>query len=188
MRVTKQQAQQNRDRIVATAAALFREHGFDGVGVAQIMDGAGFTHGGFYNHFSSKTDLVAEASAEAFRETARRYEPCNAASAIDQYLSDEHRQARTTGCPAAALGSEAGRQSEETRVVFARGIEELIRAIEHGLPPSAGANSTPRTTSIATLSQIVGAIILSRACPDEAPLANEILDASRATLRSGAPS
>jgi len=63
MKVTKAQAQENRKHIVETAATLFRKHGFDGVGVADLMAAAGFTHGGFYKHFNSKADLMAEASA-----------------------------------------------------------------------------------------------------------------------------
>src|SRR5438874_13511810 len=63
MKVTKAQAQKNRAHIVATASALFRERGYDGVGIAELMAAAGFTHGGFYKHFRSKADLIAEAAA-----------------------------------------------------------------------------------------------------------------------------
>src|SRR6188474_3801293 len=63
MRVSREQAVQNRDRIVEAAAQLFRERGFDGIGVADLMKEAGLTHGGFYGHFSSKDDLIAQASA-----------------------------------------------------------------------------------------------------------------------------
>src|SRR5439155_17796199 len=63
MKVTKAQAQENRAHIVATASALFRERGYDGVGIAELMAAAGFTHGGFYKHFRSKADLMAEAAA-----------------------------------------------------------------------------------------------------------------------------
>src|SRR3954467_5564449 len=65
MKVSRQQAALNRERIVETAAQLFRERGFDGIGVADLMKEAGLTHGGFYGHFSSKDDLIAEASARA---------------------------------------------------------------------------------------------------------------------------
>ena len=66
MRITKEKRQENHDRIVATAAEMFRERGFDGVGVADLMEKAGLTHGGFYNHFASKEALIAEASAKGF--------------------------------------------------------------------------------------------------------------------------
>src|SRR5437764_1715220 len=65
MKVSREQAAQNRERIVETAAQLFRERGFEGIGVADLMKEAGLTHGGFYGHFSSKDDLIAEASARA---------------------------------------------------------------------------------------------------------------------------
>src|SRR6058998_1573826 len=66
MKVSREQAAQNRERIVETAAQLFRERGFEGIGVADLMQEAGLTHGGFYGHFSSKEDLIAEAAARAF--------------------------------------------------------------------------------------------------------------------------
>src|ERR1044072_8421855 len=70
MRVTKAQAEQNRAHIVATAARLFRERGYDGVGVAELMAAAGFTHGGFYKHFRSKADLIAESATGSMAQTA----------------------------------------------------------------------------------------------------------------------
>src|SRR5689334_15950220 len=69
MKVTREQAIQNRERIVEAAAQLFRERGFDGIGVADLMKQAGLTHGGFYGHFSSKEDLIREASARALTNT-----------------------------------------------------------------------------------------------------------------------
>src|SRR3954453_2493004 len=63
MKVTREQAARNRERIVEAAAQRFRERGFEGIGVADLMKEAGLTHGGFYGHFSSKDDLIAEASA-----------------------------------------------------------------------------------------------------------------------------
>ena len=79
MRVTRAQAEQNRAHIVTTASRLFRERGYDGVGVAELMAAAGFTHGGFYKHFRSKADLMAEASASGFAQTAARAEGVDAA-------------------------------------------------------------------------------------------------------------
>jgi len=56
MRVSREKAAENREKIVETAARLFREHGFDGIGVDSIMKEAGLTHGGFYGHFKSKDE------------------------------------------------------------------------------------------------------------------------------------
>jgi TetR/AcrR family transcriptional repressor of nem operon len=72
MRVTREKAAENRERIVAAASRLFREKGFDGVGLDTIMDRAGLTHGGFYRHFASKDALAAEAVARALAVGAAR--------------------------------------------------------------------------------------------------------------------
>ena len=63
MRVTRKQAAANREKVLDVAGTLFRERGFDGIGVADIMKRAGLTHGGFYGQFASKDDLAAEATA-----------------------------------------------------------------------------------------------------------------------------
>ena len=68
MRVSRQKAAENRERIIDAAGALFREKGFDGIGVADIMKAAQLTHGGFYGHFASKDDLVAQASQQAAQD------------------------------------------------------------------------------------------------------------------------
>jgi TetR/AcrR family transcriptional repressor of nem operon len=73
VRVTKEKKQENHERIVAMASELFRERGFDGVAVAELMERAGLTHGGFYNHFRSKEDLIAEATANGLSATLARY-------------------------------------------------------------------------------------------------------------------
>jgi TetR/AcrR family transcriptional regulator, transcriptional repressor for nem operon len=192
VRVTKEKKQENHEQIVATASELFRERGFDGVGVAELMERAGLTHGGFYNHFSSKEDLVAEATAKSFNEIAERYANHDALAAIDLYISREHRDARGQGCPAAALSCEAARQPDATRSVFAIGIETLLGALENDMVRKHTPGAAARAQAINVLAQAVGAIILSRACPDRSPLADEILDACRTGCRdtiknSGAP-
>ena len=105
MRVSREQAAENRKRIVATAARMFRDKGFDGVGVDAIMKGAGLTHGGFYGHFRSKDDLAAEAVTLALQGGT---EWLNRVSDVDDfvadYLSERHRADRANGCAIAALG------------------------------------------------------------------------------------
>lgn len=181
MRITKEKKQENHQRIVAIASELFRERGFDGVGVAELMEHAGLTHGGFYNHFRSKEDLIAEATAKGFGEIAERYAGHDAIAAIELYISRGHRDARGLGCPAAALSCEAARQPDQTRSVFAAGIENLLRALEDDMARNHGAGA--RAQAINVLAQAVGAIVLSRACPDGSSLADEILDACRADCR-----
>lgn len=130
MRVTKAQAERNRAHIVATAARLFRERGYDGVGVAELMAAAGFTHGGFYKHFRSKADLMAEASASGLSQTAARTEGVDAAEFVERYVSREHRDGRGDGCTIAALSGDAARQPHGHQTEFAAGIENLLTALQ----------------------------------------------------------
>ncbi|MGW0948955.1 TetR/AcrR family transcriptional regulator [Streptomyces sp. NPDC002623] len=183
MRVTRAQAEQNRAHIVATAARLFRERGYDGVGVAELMAEAGFTHGGFYKHFRSKADLMAEASANGLSQTAARTEALDIAEFVESYVSREHRDGRGEGCTIAALSGDAARLPEGVRTEFAAGIESLTTAIQAGGDASPDTDQrTARATVIDVLAHSVGAIMLSRACPDGSPLADEILDVCRAAI------
>ena len=177
MKVTKAQAQANRARIVETASTLFRERGYDGVGVADLMGAAGFTHGGFYKHFQSKADLMAQAAQCGIAQTAEKTAGVNRTAFVKYYLSRKHRDSPGEGCTMAALGIDAARQSEQVRQTFADGIEGMLAL----LASDAGATGT-RAGSINTLAQLVGAIVLSRACPEGSPLADEILRACRSAM------
>jgi TetR/AcrR family transcriptional repressor of nem operon len=180
MRVTKAQAEQNRAHIVATAARLFRERGYDGVGVADLMAAAGFTHGGFYKHFRSKADLMAEASASGLSQIAARSEGLDPAEFVESYVSREHRDGRGDGCTIAALSGDAARQPADIKAEFAAGIEQLLTVLQApGDTPADADQRGDRTTLIDMLAHSVGAVMLSRACPDDSPLADEILDVCR---------
>ncbi|KKZ87911.1 TetR family transcriptional regulator [Rhizobium phaseoli] len=183
MRITKEQKQENYDRIIATASELFRERGFDGVGVAELMEGAGLTHGGFYNHFRSKEELIAESTENGLDETLQRYAGYDVLDVMELYLARDHRDGRGQGCTAAALSCDAARQPETTKAVFAAGIDKLVRAVEGGIAQRHASGAGGRAQAIAILAQAVGAIVLSRACPDDSPLADELLDACRADCR-----
>ncbi|TDT97340.1 TetR family transcriptional regulator [Streptomyces sp. 846.5] len=183
MRVTKAQAEQNRAHIVATAARLFRERGYDGVGVAELMAEAGFTHGGFYKHFRSKADLMAEASANGLSQTAARMEAVDVAEFVESYVAREHRDGRGEGCTIAALSGDAARQPEDIKTEFATGIESLMAALRTGGDASPDTDQhTSRARVIDVLAHSVGAVMLSRACPDGSPLADEILDVCRESI------
>ncbi|CAB3790358.1 TetR/AcrR family transcriptional regulator [Paraburkholderia fynbosensis] len=180
MKITKAQAQANRERVVETASRLFRERGYDGVGVADLMAAAGFTHGGFYKQFRSKADLMAESAACGIAQTVALSEDVDAPEFVRYYLSREHRDARATGCTMAALGGDAARQPQAVRATFAAGIESLLAALSpegnalDGVDPSQA-----RARSLDILAHAVGAIVMSRACPDDSPLADEILAVCR---------
>lgn len=189
MKITKAQAEANRAHVVETASQLFRERGFDGVGVADLMAAAGFTHGGFYKQFGSKADLMAEATACGIAQTAALAGGVDAAAFVNHYLSREHRDGRATGCTMAALGGDAARQPESVRVAFEDGVENLLALLSPQGSASAPADAAQaRAAVLAALSQAVGALVLSRACPDDSPLADEILAVGRdAILRSQRP-
>lgn len=185
MKVTKVQAEANRARVVETASQLFRERGFDGVGVADLMAAAGFTHGGFYKQFGSKADLMAEAMACGIAQTGALAEGADVSEFITHYLSREHRDSRATGCTMAALSGDAARQPDPVRVAFEDGVENLLALLGQKGPSSDPARvAQVRAQLIDVLSHAVGALVLSRACPDDSPLADEILTVCRDAILS----
>src|SRR5438093_9184140 len=119
MRVSRTEKAANRERVVEVASALYRKHGFDGVGVADIMKAAGLTHGGFYGHFGSKEDLAAEACAHARRDPWASWMDAPPQQRLEgivrSYLTPRHRDDRTHGCLFAALGSDVVRQPRSVR-------------------------------------------------------------------------
>jgi TetR/AcrR family transcriptional repressor of nem operon len=179
MRITADQASENRRRVVEAASRLFREHGFDGVGVADIMKAAGFTHGGFYNHFKSKDALAAAALEHAFDEMAQQRARSDGFEAMTaDYLSDLHRRARGRGCPAAALAGDAPRQPAAVREAFARGTEAMVEAFSQALPASLDGDDR-RAEAVDLLCRMTGALALARAVPEGDPLADELLAVAR---------
>ena len=183
MKVTKLQAQANRARIVETASTLFRERGYDGVGVADLMAAAGFTHGGFYKHFGSKTDLMAEAAACGLANSADAAISSDLPDFMSHYVSREHRDNPGSGCTMAALCADAARQPESVKAAFAAGIERQLSApARKELPPHESETDEMRARRIVLMAQAVGAVVLSRSCPDDSLLADEILDVCRAHI------
>lgn len=189
MKVTKAQAQANRAHVVETASTLFRERGYDGVGVADLMAAAGFTHGGFYKHFRSKTDLMAEAAVCGIAQTAALSAGADISELVQSYLSREHRDARATGCTIAALSGDAARQPEAVRTAFETGIERVLAALNPAnLSPDSAEAAEARAKHLDALAHALGAIVMSRACPDDSPLADEILAVCRDSILASPPS
>ena len=176
-RVSQEQAKLNRQRVVAVAASLFRERGLNGVGVADIMASAGLTHGGFYGQFANKEALAAEAFDSALNEEYRG----NLDTLIANYLSLGHVRSPGIGCPLAALANDVAREPRggPVRAQFTRGVERLA-SILAGLTPRA-TKERRRQRSLATLSTLVGAVVLARAVDDEA-LAAELIEAAQASV------
>jgi TetR/AcrR family transcriptional repressor of nem operon len=161
----------------------FKKLGVDSAGLTEIMKAAGFTHGGFYNHFESKEALVLQAFASAFDASADYLEQCAATSkkdfarALDAYLSVETRDNPDTSCPTSALVVDAARQCRSVRSVFAHGIQRYLKTFEGRLPKIRGKS---RDAAINTLAGMVGAMVLARAIGDaDDELSREILRASR---------
>jgi len=183
MKVTKAKAQENRAHIVEIASILFREHGFDGVGVADLMAAAGFTHGGFYKHFRSKADLMIEAAASGFSQSEAKVRGFDHVEFFTSYLSREHRDARSDGCTLAALCGDAARHPEALKATFAAGIESLLATLEcEGAALSEVDRREARAKTIDMIAHAIGAVVLSRACPDDSPLADEILEICRTEI------
>jgi TetR/AcrR family transcriptional regulator, transcriptional repressor for nem operon len=189
VRLTSEQAKQNRQTILEAASRLFRLHGVEEVSVADIMKECGFTHGGFYNHFQSKEELAAEAVTCAFQRSAHVLSGKIASakdphkgleSVIAEYLNPAYRDTSTGGCPAAALPADSARSGEELQTAFAAGIESYLEVFAAGLN---GNNREKREKSIALLSGLVGALMLSRAVRKSNPkLSDEVLSATRRQL------
>ena len=185
MKVSREQATENRERVLGVAAQLFRERGFDGVGLADIMKTAGLTHGGFYGQFSSKDDLMAQSSARAF-EGGTAWWKQTAADAADQplqairaaYLSPTHRDQPGNGCWVAALGPEVARQSAPVRRAVTEGIQAMADVLVQWM--AGRSKAAKREKALATYAAMVGALVMARAV-DDAALSDEILQAVAGT-------
>ncbi len=182
MRRSREEAAQTRQRIVTSAAAEFRKNGIVATGLAEVMNGAGLTHGGFYKHFESKDQLVAEACAEAVK-TVIFERMAAAASAggepVTTYLSTDHRDNPAAGCPLSAIGSELSRSDEKTRQVATAGFLELVEIMAGqytNLKPAAA-----RRRALVAVSTMIGALTMSRIVADPG-LSGEIIKETQKSL------
>src|SRR6266705_4994935 len=172
MRVSRIQAEENRQTVINVASQLFREHGFDGIGLKDLMKAAGLTQGAFYKQFASKDDLAAQASKRALESISGRWsaaaegnpkDPLGAVVAL--YLSMGHREQRGAGCPLVALGSDAARQGADVKASFEAGIRKYLELLGSWVGDAEG--EEPSGKAMAILSTMVGAVVLSRAVNDE---------------------
>jgi AcrR family transcriptional regulator len=160
------------ERIVEAAARAIRRSGYSGTGVADIMKEAGLTHGGFYAHFDSREAMLAEAADRAGAESVATLERISAAAPAENalqalmraYLSKEHLEAVESGCPMAALGSEMPRQTPQVRRAATRRIKEAIDLVARQFPE--WGKPAAHEQALATLSTMVGALVLARAVDD----------------------
>ena len=186
MRYPANQTAERHEKILKEAARLFRERGFDGAGVAEIMMAAGLTHGAFYAHFPSKEALEAEAVERAFAQSDRRVyaltsEASNKKQAfLDNYLSAAHRDHPGSGCAIAALGPEIARDSA-ARKPFTQRVKHMIGGMTGRFRWKH--KDAARPNAIHLLSAAVGALVLARAV-DDPRLSDEILESVRDSLAS----
>src|SRR5688572_1556511 len=175
--------QETRERIVAAASRLFRQHGIAAVGLARIMAEADLTVGTFYTHFKSKEALLQAALHQAQNETFERaLRAGDLELAIRTYLSPGHRDDAGIGCPAAALAAEVARHPRPTRQKFASDLDRRIDAFVE-LLSSRRRQAVGRSEPAAFFGLLAGTLQLARATPERAE-ATEILEAGvRAALR-----
>jgi TetR/AcrR family transcriptional regulator, transcriptional repressor for nem operon len=183
MRVSKEQAAQNHQKILTTATRLFRERGIRATGVDAIAGEAGLTHGAVYSQFDSKETIAAEAMREAMAGSRRIWQrllerngPGKVFPAIVAgYLSRDHRDSAGRGCVVAALGSEIAKQPERVRDAFTTELAEGLDFLAGLMPRTGEAHSYD--DAITAFASMAGGLILARAVNDER-LSNRILEAT----------
>jgi TetR/AcrR family transcriptional repressor of nem operon len=189
MRVSRVQAEENRQTVIDVASRLFREHGFDGIGLKDLMAGAGLTQGAFYKQFASKDDLVAQASRRALENAFDNWSAVGESNPEDPfgavvafYLSMGHRALRGDGCPIVALGSDAARQNEDVKAAFQAGIEKYLELLGGWIGDADDAQ--PSGKAMVILSTMIGAMVLSRAVNDE-QMSKRFLQAAAESVLAG---
>jgi TetR/AcrR family transcriptional repressor of nem operon len=194
-RVSRKQADLNREIIVEAATRLFRERGLHGISVVDVMAAAGLTHGGFYGHFDSKEALAREASERAFKQVGERWKQRSATgenkaaarkALIDPYLSAESRDNPGESCPVVAFAGDMCHESAESglREPFLEGLNRLLDSF--GKLMDSDDDNENRQQALVQYSMMVGALTLARATRGEA-LSDEILEAARQFLTAQKP-
>ena len=173
MRKSKQEALRTRERIVAAASAEFRQHGIVATGLADLMASAGLTHGGFYKHFQSKDELIAEAATAAIATTtetmkataSERPGRAGLKRLVAKYLAADHRDDPGEGCPIAALGAELAHCDEKTRDAATQGLRDYIGVLASQLDRRKPGEAQKR--AMASFATMVRALILARIANDQ---------------------
>jgi TetR/AcrR family transcriptional repressor of nem operon len=172
MRKSKQEAAATRQRIVRAAAAEFCQKGIDGTGLSDLMAAAGLTHGGFYRHFNSKDQIVAEACATAAEvlvgrlaaSASKKSAQSGLKTIASSYLSVAHRDDPSNGCPLAALGSEIARADQATRAAATEAFLRLVNVIAGQLGKARP--DVARRRALVAASAMIGALTMSRIVTD----------------------
>lgn len=184
MKVSKAKSIENRELVLDTAATMFRQYGFDGIGISDVMKKAGLTVGGFYNNFESKEDLIAQACDKLFNQSQKRWQAhIDNPEIVDplkrigsSYLSAKHRDDLSTTCIYSTLGAEVPRREPTVQQVFAQNIASTINLLS--TLADGETEDEKRANAIAMFTQWVGALMLSRAA-SASPISDEILAVAR---------
>ncbi len=189
VKVTREKAAQNRRALVRAASKLFRRHGIDGVGVADIGKEAGLTHGALYGQFDSKQALAAAALTDALDRSYQRMmmladdDDSPMATYLNYYINKPHRDDITKGCAMTASGSEVARQGKNVSRAFADGFDRFAKTLEGAIGDDTLLQSTPRQRALTIASGCIGAVVAARAVAKADPaLSDDIIDAARSVL------
>jgi TetR/AcrR family transcriptional repressor of nem operon len=180
-----QHRDRTRTRIVRSAQRLFNRHGFEGVSIDQIMAAAELTRGGFYRHFSSKSDLYAEAMDCFFTnpECGNKWEGVQVDPAkgdigpqiVRAYLSRQHFEDVEDSCPMVALPGDVARSGAAARRAYENALSAMIDHLQRGSTPG----RPDRAEALAIAALCIGGMVIARAS-NELALADEVRDAARA--------
>jgi TetR/AcrR family transcriptional repressor of nem operon len=189
MRYGDTHKQDTHDKLIRLAGRALREKGPEQLGVADLMQSAGLTHGGFYAHFKSKDALLAEALENAFVHSGQRVRQLTdgmparqaLASYIDWYVSAVHRDDPGNGCPIVALNSHLPRQSRRFRAAFGAGVKSLLAILAAWIAQAGIPDGEALAASL--LPAMAGAVAIARAVPDPV-LSDALLDSARNSIRS----
>jgi TetR/AcrR family transcriptional regulator, transcriptional repressor for nem operon len=186
MKVSKATMAEHREKIIAAAATRFRERGFEGIGVVDLMREAGLTHGGFYGHFDSKEELVKLASESAIRNSTAKWEQVMSGAKGDPlralgqyYLSIRHRENPGSGCLFPSLGGEIARQPSSVKKAITDGLKKFLELLEGTVRGKT--EEVRRRKAITAYASMVGGMVLARSVSDPV-LSKEILDAVACSL------
>jgi TetR/AcrR family transcriptional regulator, transcriptional repressor for nem operon len=184
---SKAEKEESHERIVRVAAARFREIGVNSIGVADLMREAGLTHGGFYRHFESRDELVAEAVERALRDGGQAVNAmlnCKdspLAKLVDGYLSMVHRDDLATSCAVTTLAGDVARSNDRARSAYTRQVDQYLQLLTKLI--TGDKEKSRRMKAIAALSTLVGAVSMARAVNDE-KLSREILRSAADELKA----
>ncbi|MDT7950982.1 MAG: TetR/AcrR family transcriptional regulator [Acetobacteraceae bacterium] len=182
MRLSREEKERSHERIISSAAKLFRRDGIEGASVGDVMQDAGLTHGGFYKHFDTKEALLIAALDRAFEETLAWLGPkqpdeepaATAGNFRKTYLSNEHVDAPSMGCPIAALGIDIARGTKQMKARFGMGVRRVVSLLARG---STGTQRMREARALRQIAMMAGAVIIARASdPDTA---REVMAACR---------